>query len=160
MSVAYNLVILPGNADGAFGAPIYTSLGDFAPGALALADLNGDGMLDVVVGEYVLLGNGNGTFQLAATLTVGNLASGQPVIADFNGDGKLDIAIDGGINPQGVVSIFMGNGDGTFQLPLGFIAGNSPVAAAAGDFNNDGKPDLAVANSASNNITILTNTTQ
>ena len=66
--------------------------------------------------------------------------------ADFNGDGKLDIAVvNSGSND---ISILLGNGDGTFQPAQNFALGNSqtlvPTDIALGDFNGDGKPDVAV----------------
>jgi uncharacterized repeat protein (TIGR01451 family) len=64
------------------------------------------------------------------------------VLADFDGDGNLDLAVTNG--GAGNVSIFLGNGDGTFQAATSFDAGVSPAALSKGDFNNDGKPDLAV----------------
>ncbi len=78
-------------------------------------------------------------------------------IADFNGDGKADFAIAnyGGVVGGGSVSISLGNGDGTFQTPVNYPAGNGPVSVVAGDFNGDGKLDLAVADNAGNNVSIL-----
>ena len=73
---------------------------------------------------------------------------GSPValaIADFNGDGKPDLAVVDNTSP-GLVSILLGNGDGTFAAQVGYATGNSPVALAVADFNGDGKPDLAVVN--------------
>jgi hypothetical protein len=79
-------------------------------------------------------------------------------VGDFNGDGIPDLAvadlIDGGTN--GGVTILLGNGDGTFKS-AGVIQTNGPDSwsVAVGDFNSDGKADLAVANASSNNVTIL-----
>jgi hypothetical protein len=54
--------------------------------------------------------------------------------------------------------IFTGNGDGTFNPAINFLVGYAPTFVAAGDFNGDGKPDLAVLNAASNIVAVLTNT--
>jgi hypothetical protein len=53
------------------------------------------------------------------------------------------------------VSILLGNGDGTFTGPTNFAAGTNAISVAMGDFNGDGKQDLAVANSGANNVSIL-----
>jgi hypothetical protein len=69
-------------------------------------------------------------------------------VGDFNADGKPDIAVvdvgDSTRNDPGGVSILLGNGDGTFKPAINFTAGNNPRLVAAGDFDNDGKDDLAV----------------
>ncbi|HEY6290096.1 MAG TPA: choice-of-anchor D domain-containing protein [Terriglobia bacterium] len=77
-----------------------------------------------------------------------------PVVADFNGDGNLDLAVanDSAI---GAVSIFLGDGDGSFQPATSYNVGSQPEGLAVGDFNGDGIPDLAVANSQDATITIL-----
>jgi hypothetical protein len=139
--------MLLGNGDGTFRAGVSYpgQLGSFINAAVA--DLNGDGTPDLVVGSRVLLGNGDGTFHETAGL--GNF--GPVAIADFNGDGKPDIAEGPFIN--------LGNGDGTFQPAINFVAGHSPYWAAVADFNGDGKPDLAIINTLSADITLLTNTT-
>jgi hypothetical protein len=76
-------------------------------------------------------------------------------VGDFRGDGKLDLVVanDGSNN----VSILLGNGDGTFQAAVnyGVGSGSAPTSVAVGDFNGDGKLDLAVANELSNNVSIL-----
>jgi len=77
------------------------------------------------------------------TLSAGSTPAAA-AIADFNGDGKQDIAIAnaGGDN----VSVFLGNGDGTFRAAVSYAAGAQPQALVAADFNGDGRPDFAVGN--------------
>src|SRR5207253_1727606 len=76
-------------------------------------------------------------------------------IGDFNLDGKPDLAVAN--FPSSFVTILLGNGSGGFTQPAGSPvgAGGGPRSVAVGDFNLDGKPDLAVANYGSNNVTIL-----
>ena len=127
------------------------------PGCPVTADLNGDGIPDLLAptptAVVALLGKGDGTF-LSPISTVTS-AEGYLAIADFNHDGKLDFATSGNL-------ISLGNGDGTFRAPTPIMAtppsgGFSNIAT--GDINGDGWPDLVLTSSAFPyvNATILLN---
>ena len=76
-------------------------------------------------------------------------------VGDFNGDGNQDVAVvnNGGPNK---VSILLGNGAGGFSSPNAFPVGNvDPISVAVGDFDGDGKQDVAVANNVADNVSIL-----
>ena len=163
--------VILGNGDGTFQSPVSYNAGGTSAYSVAVADLNGDGKPDIVVIDGcasgtsgincspegvvgVLLNNGNGTYQ--DVVTYGSGGSGhyrsQLAVADVNGDGKLDLVTTtcGPIGAtscgNGIVSVLLGNGDGTFQSAVSFETGaygsNSLVI---GDVNGDGKPDVIVA---------------
>jgi hypothetical protein len=139
---------------------------DYFPMNLISADLNKDGNTDIIVvnngdtqGTFsVFLGNPAGSFTRTAVYDAGE-RSFDLTKADFNSDGNIDIAVsnDGGTQS---IYIYLGNGDGTFKspkiTPVTLISTQNSIKA--GDFNNDNKSDLAVANIATNNISVYLGT--
>ena len=126
------------------------------PEWVAVGDFNRDGIQDLAVANSgrasgsagsvsVLLGNGDGTFQTARDFPA-HLNPAGVAVGDFNGDGIEDL-VTANYNSDDV-SVLLGNGDGTFGPPLNIPvgAGSTPNFVAVGDFNRDGRADLAVAN--------------
>ena len=134
---------------------------------VALADVNGDGKVDLIGANYgtrsvpssgdsvsVLTNNGSGVFGINATLTVTNGA--EFVLAeDINGDGKVDLIISQ--QNSSLLTIFTNNGSGIFGFNAIVQTGTNPVWIATADINGDGYPDLITANVPGNTLTILTN---
>lgn len=152
--------VLIGNGDGTFKPPVQYDAGN-GPQSVAVGDFNSDGKLDVAVANYsgtvsILLGNGDGTFQGPANYATGN-ASSSVAVGDFNRDGKLDLVVtnSGAANGVSSVSVLLGNGDGTFRAATNYSAGLGAYSVAVGDFNRDGKLDLAVASFGSGTVSIL-----
>ncbi len=154
-----SISILLGNGDGTFHAATTLGTGS-TPEFLLPLDLNNDGNLDLVAcsqnGNAVLiyLGHGDGTFAASVSTAVGS----EPYSAaagDFNGDGKLDLAVTN--YGSTTITILLGVGDGTFTQASGspITVGTSPGSVAVADFNGDGYPDLAVANSGASTMVVL-----
>ena len=158
--------ILLGNGDGTFQAQkINKTPTKGSADAVAVGDFNGDNIPDLAIADFalqkvaILLGKGDGTFPTIATFNT--VASPSSVaIGDFNGDGKLDLALSStptGTSPGNLVSLLLGNGNGTFQAPTLYGVGSFAYSAVVGDFNNDGALDVAVANGAAGTVSVLLN---
>ena len=127
---------------------------------LVAADFNGDGRMDIASANdsagtvSVLLRNPGIGFTLSATISVGTLPL-RLAAGDFNGDGRIDIAATSSGSDH--VALLLGQGNGTFANEPGspYAVGDLPIGVATGDFNRDGRTDLAVANNASKTVSVL-----
>jgi hypothetical protein len=158
--------VLLGKGDGTFRQQVQYAAGAY-PVAVGLADLNGDGKLDIVTENTdwysttptvsLLLGNGDGTFQPHMDYPTGPGPYKEIAFADLNGDGHLDVIVpdsnDGG--SPGYVGVLLGNGDGTLQPYADYSTGAGDVSVAIGDFNGDRKLDIASANASASTVSVL-----
>ena len=168
---AQTVSVLLGNGDGTFKTP-NTYITGYDPEHILVADINRDGNPDLVIGEgipeslgpdqqsgaiTVFLGNGDGTLQ-GAPVVYSTFAPSSAASADFNGDGRADLAL--AVPNVGVVILLKAAGQG-FQAPLTIpipLSGGGtawPSAIVAGDFNKDGKPDIAVAEQSNNSVWLI-----
>jgi hypothetical protein len=160
---------LLGRGDGTFDSGIEVSTQSFSS-SIAVADINGDGVSDLVVANVfvrfrpglefgrdsvsVLLGDGTGHFVTRSDIGAG-AAPAAVATSDFDGDGHVDVAV---ANVDGNnVSLFFGRGDGTFVRRLDLATGARPTAMVTGDFDGDGRADVAVTNSAANTVAVMLN---
>jgi hypothetical protein len=166
------VAVLLGNDHGTFKTPVTYGSGGrtLEP---AVADINGDGKLDLVVLNAcdttkgctlaggstvgVLLGNGDGTFRPVVTRAVGEKFTSRLSLGDVDGDGKLDIVVSECAFGQdvcerdGLIGVLLGNGDGTFQQPVTYGAGGwSSDGVMVADLNSDGQLDIVVTNCGAN----------
>jgi len=158
--------ILLGTRDGAFSSQAVYPTGA-NPVSITIGDFNGDGNMDIAVATdcslqpfppgagcgavSILLGNGDGSFQPHIEYGIPGRNSASIITADFNRDGKLDLAVinNSCVSSNGCgasnVAILLGNGDGTFQAQVTYGTPDGPKGLAIGDFNVDGKLDIAIA---------------
>lgn len=171
ISSTTSIIPLLGDGTGKF-TPTASYTSGLTPYASVIGEFTGDGKADVIA---VIPGrsNGNGLLSLFPGNGAGGLTAArnyaapfqprQLVNADFTGDGKTDLLILGGTCQitscanNGSVMLRAGDGSGNFNAASEYEVGNNPVAMVIGDFNNDAKPDVATANSGSNNVSILLN---
>jgi hypothetical protein len=166
-STADAVGVLLGTGQGSLGAATPYALGSNSqPFAVAVADVNGDGQLDVLTANSgtgtagVLLGTGTGRFGAVRTYSTG--PASQPLglaVADVNGDGHPDVLAATGNAPT--VCLLLGTGTGSFGAATTYSAGpNSyPHNLTAADVNGDGQPDVLTANTGNNTAGVLLRTT-
>jgi hypothetical protein len=157
-----NVSILQGNGNGSFAPAVTYPGGGSSPVSLTTGDFNGDGKTDLAVSNAasftvgVLLNMGNGTFTPPVVymppVLHNGLALASIVSADLNGDAKPDLVVT---NSSDNIIVLLNNGNGTFASGVAFPSSStasgprilvSPVFIVTGDFNSDGRTDLAVAN--------------
>jgi hypothetical protein len=170
------IIVRLGNGDGTFQTEVPYGIGGVRDYILIVHDMNADGNLDLVCANRgsdnvsVLLGRGDGTFRKAIVTQVSPADAPKTkmfspyavTVADFNVDGVPDVATP---NYQAdSISVLIGIGDGHFEpareiafKPDGIHPDTTPYGIAAGDFNKDGKPDLATCNIGSNDLAVKLN---
>ena len=134
----YGIVIVPGVGDGTFGKPYEIALGAYSTAA---ADINGDGVIDIVGSPKIeLFGKGGGGFSYN-TQSFGS-RSAFIFVADVNHDGNPDVITLG--NDGHALAVNLGNGDGTFQATALTPLQGVGIAGLLQDFNSDGTLDVAL----------------
>ncbi len=154
--------IILGNGDGTFAAA--NNIPALANNqAIAVGDFNNDTNLDVITvsnnatptnNAEIIFGNGQGGTSVTNTpfsLSHGSISA--VATGDFNGDGNLDFVV---VNQAAnSVTVYLGNGNGTFRAPVDYGVGSSPTSIAVGDFNNDHNMDIVTADSTGGAVSFL-----
>ncbi|HEX4947178.1 MAG TPA: VCBS repeat-containing protein [Blastocatellia bacterium] len=157
------VTVLLGLGDGSFeSARSYGAGVGWSPGAIALGDVNNDGNEDLIVGKggfryvTVLHGSGTGAFWFYTAFIAG-MEPQSLALADFNRDGKLDLAVGNYLSHS--ITVFPGHGTGAYDTFQGqyIDVGARPLSLLSGDFDGDGKADLAIANSGSSTVSVMVN---
>jgi hypothetical protein len=162
----YTVNVFLGNGDGTFQYGASYPSGQ-SPESIAVADFNGDHKLDLAIansegGDFsVLIGNGDGTFQTPVNYPIAFAV--WIAAADVNGDHKPDLIVANDIvtghQAYSGATVFLGNGDGTFQQPGTFYLAEAETSyVATGDFNGDRKTDLVITDFGYNDVIVMLNT--
>ncbi|HXD92980.1 MAG TPA: FG-GAP-like repeat-containing protein [Bacteroidia bacterium] len=164
-----NVSLLLGTGVGSFITPsTFTTGTGTSPVCVITADFNEDGNLDLATANAnpannisILLGDGAGSFGVATNFAVGT-GPYSITSADFNIDGHIDLVV-ANLVTSNIISVLLGNGTGSFGSANNYTTGTgtvttNPHSVISADIDNDGKPDLAVANSATNDVAIFLNT--
>jgi Bacterial Ig-like domain (group 3)/FG-GAP-like repeat len=158
--------VLLGKGDGTF-QPAVTYAAGVNAWSIAVADIDGDGKPDLMIGSCassdcatgtvtVLLNKGDGTFQTPVSYDSGGSQGISVAVADVNGDGKPDLLIANYFSAS--IGVLLGKGDGTFLPVVTYNSGGKqPNSVAVADVNGDNKPDLIVANLADGPSVLLGN---
>ena len=154
---------LLGNDDGTFGAQNFVQAGNFtAP--VAIGDVDEDGLADLVTFEYTnttstlawFKGNGDGTFGIRTDVLTGEFIT-NVALGDLNHDDHLDLILTSVTNSitNPVVSVLLGNGNGTFGASVNYSVGGFPLSVALDDVNGDDDLDVVTANYFGSNVSVL-----
>jgi hypothetical protein len=163
------LLLSFGNGDGTFQSPVLLALSTHTPTGIAAADLDGDGLVDLVVSDfgvppsvnlvtpgaiYILLQQRDGSFLQSTTLNVVP-HPGPVLVADLNGDGHPDIAALYGAPSE--VMVYLGQGGASFSSPNQFPVLALPNGFVTGSFANSNAADIVTADLGANAISVLVN---
>ncbi|MNI09161.1 Endo-1,4-beta-xylanase A precursor [compost metagenome] len=150
-----------GNKDGTFQGSVNYDISGSQPYSVVVLDFNGDGNLDLATANIdsndvsIMYGRENGRFDVAIKYAVGSKPIGL-VTGDFNLDGKLDLVVaNSGAN---TITLLLNDGMGSFEskeFETNTLTGTKSRSLVVSDFNGDKNPDVVVANTGSNSLTIM-----